>query len=85
MDDMSSAPRQVPDLVARIAAGDREAIVELLARDLTRLRRAVALRLDASDEIREGHLKAINRMDPIDREILVLRHDEQMNVDGDAS
>jgi RNA polymerase sigma-70 factor (ECF subfamily) len=61
----------VPDLVARVAAGDREAIVELLARYRARLRRMVALRLDprlrgrvdASDVIQEGYLDAIRRLE----------------------
>jgi len=67
---MSPPPGQVPDLVARVAAGDREAIVELLARYRARLRRMVALRLDprlqgrvdASDVIQEGYLDAIKRL-----------------------
>ncbi|HEY2155737.1 MAG TPA: sigma-70 family RNA polymerase sigma factor [Isosphaeraceae bacterium] len=68
---MSPPPGQVPDLVARVAAGDREAIVELLARYRARLRRMVALRLDprlrgrvdASDVIQEGYLDAIRRLE----------------------
>jgi RNA polymerase sigma-70 factor (ECF subfamily) len=71
MNDMSPPPGQVPDLVARVAAGDREAIVELLARYRARPRRMVALRLDpslqgrvdASDVIQEGYLDAIRRLD----------------------
>src|SRR5437764_8932293 len=71
MYDMSSPPGQVPDLVTRIAAGDREAIVELLARYRARLRRMVALRMDprlrgrvdASDVIQEGYLDAMKRLD----------------------
>jgi RNA polymerase sigma-70 factor (ECF subfamily) len=71
MSDMSPPPGQVPDLVARVAAGDREAIIELLARYRTRLRRMVALRLDprlqgrvdASDVIQEGYLDAIRRLE----------------------
>jgi RNA polymerase sigma-70 factor (ECF subfamily) len=68
---MSPPPGQVPDLVARVSAGDREAIVELLGRYRARLRRMVALRLDprlqgrvdASDVIQEGYLDAMRRMD----------------------
>lgn len=68
---MSPPPGQVPDLVARVAAGDREAIVELLGRYRARLRRMVALRLDprlqgrvdASDVIQEGYLDAIKRLE----------------------
>jgi DNA-directed RNA polymerase specialized sigma24 family protein len=85
---MSLPPGQVPGLVARAAAGDRAAIVELLKRYRPRLRRMVALRLDprlrgrvgASDVIQE----ALNRMDPLNREIPVLRHCEQM-TNGDAA
>ena len=62
MDEMSPPPGQVPGAVTRAAAGDRAAIVELLERYRSRLRRMVALRLDprlrgrvdASDEIQEG-------------------------------
>ena len=68
---MSPPPGQVPELVARVAAGDREAIDELLARYRARLRRMVALRLDprllgrvdASDVIQEGYLDAIRRLE----------------------
>src|SRR5262249_15636531 len=71
MSAMSPPPGQVPELVARVAAGDREALVELLARYRTRLRRMVALRLDprlrghvdASDVIQEGYLDAIKRLE----------------------
>jgi RNA polymerase sigma-70 factor (ECF subfamily) len=69
--DMSPPPGQVPDLVARVASGDREAIVALLARYRPRLRRMVALRLDprlqgrvdASDVIQEGYLDALKRLE----------------------
>src|SRR5262245_42149914 len=71
MSDMSPPPGQVPELVARVAAGDREAIAELLARYRGRLRHMVALRLDprlqgrvdASDVIQEGYLDAIRRLE----------------------
>jgi DNA-directed RNA polymerase specialized sigma24 family protein len=88
MDEMSPPPGQVPGVVTRAAAGDRAAVVELLDRYRARLRRMVALRLgprvrgrvDASDVIQE----ALNRMGPLDREILVLRHYQQM-TNGDAA
>jgi RNA polymerase sigma-70 factor (ECF subfamily) len=71
MDDMSSPPGQVPDLVARAAAGDRAAVVDLLQRYRSRLRRMVAMRLDprlqgrvdASDVIQEGYLDAMRRLE----------------------
>jgi RNA polymerase sigma-70 factor (ECF subfamily) len=71
MNDMSPPPGQVPDLVARAAAGDRTAIVELLERYRGRLRRMVAMRLDprlrgrvdASDIIQDGYLEAMKRLD----------------------
>jgi RNA polymerase sigma-70 factor, ECF subfamily len=71
MRDMSPPPGQVPELVERVATGDREAMVELLARYRARLRRMVALRLDprlqgrvdASDVIQEGYLEAIRRLE----------------------
>jgi RNA polymerase sigma-70 factor, ECF subfamily len=76
MDDMSPPPGQVPGLVARAAAGDRGAVVELLARYRGRLRRMVALRLDprlqgrvdASDVIQEGYLDAMRRLDEFIRD-----------------
>ena len=69
--EMSPPPGQVPGLVARAAAGDRAAIVELLERYRPRLRRMVALRLDprlrgrvdASDVIQEGYLDAMRQLD----------------------
>ena len=71
LDEMSPPLGQVPGLVARAAAGDRVAIVELLGRYRPRLRRMVALRLDprlrgrvdASDVIQEGYLDAMRRLD----------------------
>ena len=67
---MSPPPGQVPDLVARAAAGDRDSVAELLERYRGRLRRMVALRLDprlqgrvdASDVIQEGYLEALSRL-----------------------
>jgi DNA-directed RNA polymerase specialized sigma24 family protein len=87
MDGVSPPSGQVPILVARVVAGDRGAVVELLERYRGRLRRMVAMRLDprllgrvdASDVI-----QTLNHMDPLDREILVLRHYEQM-TNGDAA
>ena len=71
MDEMSPPPGLVPNLVARAAAGDRAAVVELLERYRDRLRRMVALRLDprlqgrvdASDVIQEGYLDAMRQLD----------------------
>ena len=71
MDEMSPPPGQVPNLVARAAAGDRGAVVELLERYRGRLRRMVAMRLDprlqgrvdASDVIQEGYLDAMRRLE----------------------
>jgi len=68
---MSSPPGQIPDLVARAAAGDREAIVELLGVYRSRLKTMVTMRLDprlqgrvdASDVIQEGYLDAIRRVE----------------------
>jgi RNA polymerase sigma-70 factor (ECF subfamily) len=76
VNEMSPPPGQVPGLVARAAAGDREAIVELLERYRPRLRRMVALRLDprlqgrvdASDVIQEGYLDAMRRLDEFIRD-----------------
>jgi RNA polymerase sigma-70 factor (ECF subfamily) len=76
MDDMSPPPGQVPNLVARAAAGDRGAVAELLERYRGRLRRMVALRLDprlqgrvdASDVIQEGYVDAMRRLDEFIRD-----------------
>ena len=73
---MSPPPGQVPNLVARAAAGDRGAVVELLERYGGRLRRMVALRLDprlqgrvdASDVIQEGYLDAMRRLEEFIRD-----------------
>jgi len=71
MDEMSPPAGQVPQLVARAAAGDQDAVSELLERYRARLRRMVALRLDprlqgrvdASDVIQEGYVDALSRLD----------------------
>jgi RNA polymerase sigma-70 factor, ECF subfamily len=71
VNEMSPPPGQVPGLVARAAAGDRTAIVELLERYRPRLRRMVALRLDhrlqrrvdASDVIQQGYLDAMRGLE----------------------
>lgn len=76
MNDMTPPTGQAPDLVARAAAGDRAAVVELLERYRGRLLRMVALRLDprlqgrvdASDVIQEGYLDAIRRLDEFIRD-----------------
>ena len=76
MDEMSPPPGQVPNLVARAAAGDRGAVVVLLERYRGRLRRMVALRLDprlqgrvdASDVIQDGYLDAMRRLDEFIRD-----------------
>ena len=71
LNEMPEPPGEVPGLVARAAAGDREAIAELLAHYRPRLRRMVALRLDpklrgrvdASDVIQEGYVDAMRRLE----------------------
>src|SRR5262245_28051241 len=71
MNEMSPPPGQIPNLVARAAAGDRGTVVELLERYRGRLRRMVAMRfdlrlrgrVDASDVIQEGYLDAMRRLD----------------------
>ena len=76
MNEMSPPPGQIPDLVARAAAGDRVAVAELLERYRGRLRRMVAMRLDprlqgrvdASDVIQEGYVDAIRRLDEFIRD-----------------
>jgi RNA polymerase sigma-70 factor (ECF subfamily) len=76
MRDMSPPPGQVPDLVARAAAGDRIAVAELLERYRDRLRRMVVMRLDprlrgrvdASDVIQEGYIDAMKRLEEFVRE-----------------
>ena len=68
---MLPTPGQVSEIVARAAAGDANAVAELLERYRPRLRRMVALRLDprlqgradASDVIQEGFLEAFRRFE----------------------
>ena len=70
MSEMSPPPGQVPDLIARAASGDGEAVDEMFERYRARLRRMVALRLDprlkgrvdASDVIQEGYFEALRRL-----------------------
>src|SRR6185312_935833 len=76
MREMSPPPGQVPDLVARVAAGDREAIVELLARYRDRLRRMVALRLDPRlrGRVAECHRRHLSRPGrDVGREVSIYR------------
>jgi RNA polymerase sigma-70 factor, ECF subfamily len=76
LNEMSPTPDQVAGLVARAAAGDRAAVVELLERYRPRLRRMVAMRLDprlrrrvdASDVIQEGYLDAMRRLEEFIRD-----------------
>jgi DNA-directed RNA polymerase specialized sigma24 family protein len=72
----------------RAAAGDRHAWSEPFAEHRSRLRRMIALRLDRrlqgwidpSDVIQETFIDA---MDPLDRDVLVLRHFEELtNVEA---
>jgi RNA polymerase sigma-70 factor, ECF subfamily len=71
MNQMSPPPGQVPNLVARAAAGVQNAVAGLLERYRGRLSRMVALRLDprlqgrvdASDVIQDGYLDALRRID----------------------
>jgi RNA polymerase sigma-70 factor (ECF subfamily) len=76
LNGMSPSPDAVSGLVARAAAGDRAAIVELLERYRARLRRMVGLRLDPrlrgridpSDVIQEGYLDAVRRLEEFVRD-----------------
>jgi RNA polymerase sigma-70 factor (ECF subfamily) len=76
MSSMPTNPEQIQEMLARAAAGDREAIAELLERYRPRLRRMVALRLDprlasrvdASDVIQEGYLDAMQRLEEFVRD-----------------
>src|SRR5262249_16358435 len=76
IDEMSPLPGEVPDLVARVAAGDRAAVGEFLERYRGRLRRMVAMRLDprfqgrvdASDVMQEGYFDAMRRLDEFIRD-----------------
>jgi RNA polymerase sigma factor (sigma-70 family) len=80
--DINSA--QSVDLKERARAGDREALNALLAHHRDRLRRMVEIGLDtrlqacldASDVVQE----ALNTLDPMDREVLSLRHFEELTA-----
>ena len=87
MDEISPPPGQVPNLVARAAAGDRGALPgastgALAARLLGKLTSPSRAAMRAERKLRLQ--EALNCMDPLDREILVLRHYEQM-TNGDAA
>jgi RNA polymerase sigma-70 factor, ECF subfamily len=66
---MMSQPREADDLIRRVEGGDRQALIELFARERGRLRRMVQLRLDhrlrgrvdASDVLQEAYLDVARR------------------------
>ena len=80
---MDQTPNEVTHLIDRLRAGDRQALSELFQCYRERLRRMVELRmdaglrtrLDASDVLQE----ALNPLDPIDREVLALKHFEELS------
>jgi RNA polymerase sigma-70 factor (ECF subfamily) len=83
------------ELLRRARVGDYHALAELFARYRGRLRRMVRLRLDhrlqgrvdPSDVLQEAQRaevrlllqEALNGMDPLDREVLTLRHFEELS------
>ena len=79
---MEHKPDETTELIEGLRGGDRRALAALFARYRDRLRRMVELRidarvrarLDASDVVQE----ALNSLEPIDREVLALRHFEQL-------
>jgi RNA polymerase sigma factor (sigma-70 family) len=81
---MIDDPSELSDLLRRAAVGEQEALRDLLSRHRDRLKRMVHLRLsrrlqgrvDDSDVLQE----ALNSMDPIDREVLALKHFEQLST-----
>jgi RNA polymerase sigma-70 factor (ECF subfamily) len=71
MDDMSPPPGQVPNPVARAAAGDRGAVAELLERyrgRLLRLDPPLQGRVDVSDVVQDGYLDAMRGLDEFIRD-----------------
>jgi DNA-directed RNA polymerase specialized sigma24 family protein len=75
-------------LIERALAGDESALAALFDGYRNQLRRMIRLRLDrrlsgrvdSSDVLQE----ALNGMDPIDREVLALRHFEHLSNDESA-
>jgi DNA-directed RNA polymerase specialized sigma24 family protein len=74
-----------PDEHARLrraAAGDQAAWAAILAAHRDRLRRMITMRLDhrLNGRIDPSYVfqEALNSMDPLDREVLVLRHFEEL-------
>ena len=89
---MDQSPNEVTHLIDRLRAGDRQALGELFHGYRERLRRMVELpmdarlrtRLDASDVLQEAYLDLagdldLNTLDPIDREVLALKHFEELS------
>src|SRR5437762_2998091 len=81
---MDSNSAETARLIGRAQTGDAAALGELFARHRARLRRMVEMRLDrrlqgrvdASDVIQEAYVDAARK--PIDREIISLRHFEEL-------
>ena len=89
---MDQTQSEVTHLIDRLRAGDCHALAELFHSDRERLRRMVELRmdprlrtrLDASDVRQEAYLDLagdldLNTLDPIDREVLALKHFEELS------
>ena len=89
---MDQTPNEVTHLIDRLRAGDRQALGELFQGYREWLRRMVELRmdprlrtrLDASDVLQEAYLDLagdldLNTLDPIDREVLALKHFEELS------
>jgi DNA-directed RNA polymerase specialized sigma24 family protein len=89
---MDPTPNEVTHLIDRLRAGDLQALGELFQDYRERLRRMVELRmdarlrtrLDASDVLQEAYLDLagdldLNTLDPIDREVLALKHFEELS------
>src|SRR5437667_340943 len=63
-------------LLERAAGGDQDALSDLFARYRDRLKRMIRLRLSLRLVVQE----ALNTMDPLDREVLALKHFEQLST-----
>jgi DNA-directed RNA polymerase specialized sigma24 family protein len=76
------------DLLRRALAGDELALAAFFHGYRDRLRRMIRLRLDRrlSDLVDSSEVpqEAVNGMDPIDREVLALRHFEHLSNDETA-
>src|SRR5437588_110634 len=76
------APERTDALLGRLRAGDGQAVGDLFDLHRDRLRRMLAVRLDRRlarrSELQARLRDALDDMEPLDREVLALRHFEEL-------